>query len=320
MKILINDGLHPEGISMLKSSGFEVDQQPIKQEDLVEKLKDYQGIIVRSATQVRKEHMDAAPDLKFIGRGGVGLDNIDVDTAKSKGILVFNTPSASSRSVAELAMAHLMGMARFLPMVNKQMSRDGQSNFKELKKQASSGTEVLGKTLGLIGLGRIGREMAALGIGMGMKVIGHDPILDQVEVKLPIHEQYPQVPSISISSVSMEEILSNADFISLHIPGGQGYVISWDEFKKMKSGMGIVNCARGGTIDESALVDAINSEKVRFAATDVFESEPPTDHTILRMDQVGLSPHIGASTQEAQAKVGTELAQQIIASFGELNA
>lgn len=315
MKILINDGLHKAGIELLEKAGYTVDTNRIAQTDLVGKLNEYDAIIVRSATQVRTELIEASPNLKVIGRGGVGLDNIDVDFAKSKNIAVLNTPAASSRSVAELAMAHLFGIVRSLPAVNKAMSLDGVSDFGALKKSASKGIELQGKKLGLIGFGRIGRATASIALGCGMEILAYDPFFTEGNVTLDLHPVYKHEFSINVKTVSKEELLANADFISLHIPGGQGYVLDTPEFEQMKDGVGVVNCARGGTINEAALLAAIKSGKVKYAATDVFEKEPPVNTDILRMNAVGLSPHIGASTEEAQERVGVELAQNIINFF-----
>jgi D-3-phosphoglycerate dehydrogenase len=315
MKILINDGLHAAGIALLEKAGHQVDTNTIAQDDLLSKLNEYDAILVRSATTVRKDLMDAAPNLKLIGRGGVGLDNIDVEYAKSKNISVFNTPAASSRSVAELAMAHLFGIVRSLPAVNKAMALDGISDFKALKKSASKGIELQGKTLGLIGFGKIGRETASIAIGCGMKIIAYDPYLSEGDVELQLHPEYDFKHKINVKTITKEELLASADFISLHIPGGQGYVLDTADFAKMKDGVGIVNCARGGTISEDALLQAMDSGKVKYVATDVFEKEPPVDVRILRVNSIGLSPHIGASTGEAQERVGIELAEKIIEFF-----
>ena len=315
MKILINDGLHAAGIALLEKAGHQVDTNTIAQDDLLNKLNEYDAILVRSATTVRKDLMDAAPNLKLIGRGGVGLDNIDVEYAKSKNISVFNTPAASSRSVAELAMAHLFGIVRSLPAVNKAMSLDGVSDFKALKKSASKGIELQGKTLGLIGFGRIGRETASIAIGCGMKIIAFDPYLTEGDIELQLHPVYDFKHKINVKTIAKDELLASADFISLHIPGGQGYVLDTADFAKMKDGVGIVNCARGGTISEDALLQALDSGKVKYVATDVFEKEPPVDERILRVNSIGLSPHIGASTSEAQERVGVELAEKIIEFF-----
>jgi D-3-phosphoglycerate dehydrogenase len=292
-----------------------VDTNFIPQEELTTKLNSYDAVLVRSATKIRKELIDQSPNLKLIGRGGVGLDNIDVTYAKDKGIAVFNTPAASTRSVAELAIAHLFGIVRSLPMVNKKMAIDGINDFKSLKKTASKGIELEGKTLGLIGFGRIAKETASIALGCGMKIIAFDPYISEGDVPAKLHPSYDNNFKINVKTTTKEEVLAESDFISLHIPGGQGYVLDASEFEQMKDGVGIVNCARGGTISENALIDAINSEKVKYVATDVFENEPPTDDRLLRMDNVGLSPHIGASTQEAQERVGVQLAKSVIDYF-----
>ena len=315
MRILINDGMHPKGVQLLKDAGHEVDTNFIPQEELTSKLNSYDAILVRSATKIRKELIDQLPNLKLIGRGGVGLDNIDVSYAKEKGIAVFNTPAASTRSVAELAIAHLFGIVRSLPMVNKKMAVDGINDFKSLKKTASKGIELEGKTLGLIGFGRIAKETASIALGCGMKIIAFDPYISEGDVPVKLHPSYDNNYKINVKTTTKEEVLAESDFISLHIPGGQGYVLDAPEFEQMKDGVGIVNCARGGTISENALIEAINSEKVKYVATDVFENEPPTDDRILRIDNVGLSPHIGASTQEAQERVGVQLAKSVIEYF-----
>ena len=315
MRILINDGMHPKGVQLLKDAGHDVDTNFILQEELTSKLNSYDAVLVRSATKIRKELIDQSPNLKLIGRGGVGLDNIDVSYAKEKGIAVFNTPAASTRSVAELAIAHLFGIVRSLPMVNKKMAVDGINDFKSLKKTASKGIELEGKTLGLIGFGRIAKETASIALGCGMKIIAFDPYISEGDVPIKLHISYDNNYKINVKTTTKEEVLAESDFISLHIPGGQGYVLDAPEFEQMKDGVGIVNCARGGTISENALIEAINSEKVKYVATDVFENEPPTDDRILRIDNVGLSPHIGASTQEAQERVGVQLAKSVIEYF-----
>ena len=315
MRILINDGMHPKGVQLLKDAGHDVDTNFIPQEELTSKLNSYDAVLVRSATKIRKELIDQSPNLKLIGRGGVGLDNIDVSYAKEKGIAVFNTPAASTRSVAELAIAHLFGIVRSLPMVNKKMAVDGINDFKSLKKTASKGIELEGKTLGLIGFGRIAKETASIALGCGMKIIAFDPYISEGDVPVKLHPSYDNNYKINVKTTTKEEVLAESDFISLHIPGGQGYVLDAPEFEQMKDDVGIVNCARGGTISENALIEAINSEKVKYVATDVFENEPPTDDRLLRMDNVGLSPHIGASTQEAQERVGVQLAKSVIDYF-----
>ena len=248
MRILINDGMHPKGVQLLKDAGHDVDTNFIPQEELTSKLNSYDAVLVRSATKIRKELIDQSPNLKLIGRGGVGLDNIDVSYAKEKGIAVFNTPAASTRSVAELAIAHLFGIVRSLPMVNKKMAVDGINDFKSLKKTASKGIELEGKTLGLIGFGRIAKETASIALGCGMKIIAFDPYISEGDVPVKLHPSYDNNYKINVKTTTKEEVLAESDFISLHIPGGQGYVLDAPEFEQMKDGVGIVNCARGGTI------------------------------------------------------------------------
>lgn len=314
MRILVNDGIEPIGKKMLEEAGFEVDMNKIDQADLIHKLNAYDAICVRSATKVRKELIDACPNLKAIGRGGVGLDNIDVEYAKSKGIEVINTPAASSRSVAELAMAHCLTIARFVHLSNRQMPVDGDTRFNELKKAYSKGVELEGKVMGITGLGRIGQELARLALGMGMKVLAVDPYVSEVTVKVG-HESYGL--EARIVSVSMDEMLREADFISLHVPSVGKAVLGRDEFAKMKDGVFVINSSRGGTIDEDALLDALNSGKVAAAGLDVFENEPTPRKELLTHPRISLTPHIGASTEEAQNKIGAELAEKMIAALSK---
>ena len=282
-----------------------------------EQLKDYinenhiVGLLVRSATQVRKDLIDTCPSLKFIGRGGVGMDNIDVAYAKEKGLHVINTPAASSESVAELVFAHLFGGVRFLYDANRNMPLEGDSKFKQLKKAYAGGSELRGKTLGVIGFGRIGQATAKIALGIGMKVIYYDPFIERAFVTVPFYDG--QSVSFNFNSISKEEVLKSADFITLHVPAQKEYIICKNEFSIMKNGVGLVNAARGGVIDEVALVEALESGKVSFAGLDVFESEPNPEIKILMHPQISLTPHIGAATGEAQDRIGSELASQIIA-------
>ncbi|MEM9548837.1 MAG: D-2-hydroxyacid dehydrogenase [Bacteroidota bacterium] len=309
-KILINDGLHPSGIKMLEDAGHTVTTEKIPQEELPSKLPEYDGICVRSATKVRTELIDLCPNLKFIGRGGVGLDNIDVDHAKSKGIAVLNTPAASSRSVAELAFAHMLSLARFVYQSNREMPAQGNSNFGKLKKSYSKGFELEGKTLGVIGLGRIGQEAAKIGLGLGMNVIGVDPFVEggvHLEWSLAGNDLKATVPSLELA-----EMLSKADFITMHIPFTGSAALGANEFAQMKKGVYIVDAARGGTIDEDALLAALEDGTVAAVGLDVFENEPTPREDILAHPRISLTPHIGASTLEAQEKIGTELAGKIL--------
>jgi len=309
-KILINDGLHPEGIKMLEAAGHELETTKIPQEELMDRLPDYDGICVRSATKVRKELIDNCPNLKFIGRGGVGLDNIDVDYARSKGIAVLNTPAASSRSVAELAFAHMLSLSRFVYQSNREMPIEGSSNFGKLKKSYSKGFELKGKTLGIIGLGRIGQEAAKIGLGLEMNVLGVDPLIeDSQKIKWTVAHQQIE---FGIPSVSKEEMLANADFITLHIPYTGSPALDKGDFAQMKKGVYIVDAARGGTIDEDALLAALEDGTVAAAGLDVYENEPTPREDILAHPRISLTPHIGASTLEAQENIGTELAGKIM--------
>lgn len=312
MKILVNDGIEPIGKQLLEAAGFEVDMNKIDQSDLINKLPEYDAICVRSATKVRKELIDACPNLKAIGRGGVGLDNIDVEHAKSKGIAVINTPAASSRSVGELAMAHMLGLSRFLHLANRQMPETGNTQFNELKKAYSKGAELEGKTLGIIGLGRIGMETAKCGLGMGMNIVAYDPFVSEVTLHVGPRALEFQT---TIQTESLDKLLATADYISLHIPSVGKAILGKEEFEKMKTGVFVINCSRGGTIDEDALIHALNSGKVAAAGLDVFDNEPTPRMDILSHPRISLTPHIGASTEEAQNKIGEELAQKMIAAL-----
>ena len=312
MKVLANDGIATSGIVALEKAGYEVLLNTVAQEQLASYINDNQidVLLVRSATKVRKDLIDACPGLKIIGRGGVGMDNIDVEYAKGKGIKVINTPAASSHSVAELVFAHLFGMVRFLHDSNQNMPLEGDSKFKELKKAYAKGVELKGKTLGILGFGRIGQATAKVGLGVGMRVVAFDPFIDSAHIEIDFFDG--QEVNFTIDTISKEAVLEQADFISLHVPAQEDYVISTKEFEIMKNGVGIVNAARGGVIDEKALIEAIESGKVANAALDVFENEPNPEIKLLMNPKISLTPHIGAATQEAQTRIGEELAEQII--------
>jgi len=312
MKILANDGIAQSGIDTLKKSGFEVITTTVAQEQLQHYINENQivGLLVRSATKVRKDLIDSCPSLKLIGRGGVGMDNIDVEYAKEKGLHVINTPAASSESVAELVFAHLFGGVRFLYDSNRNMPLDGDNKFKQLKKSYAGGTELRGKTLGVIGFGRIGRATAKVALGIGMKVVYFDPFIDKASVDVSFFDG--QSVSFDFESQSKEDVIVSSDFITLHVPAQKEYVIGKIEFESMKEGVGIVNAARGGVLDEVALIEALENGKVGFAGLDVFESEPAPEIKILMHPNISLTPHIGAATGEAQDRIGTELATQII--------
>ena len=315
IKILINDGIHPDGKLLLEDAGFTVHTDKIEQADLPAKLPEYNVICVRSATKVRADLIDKCPNLKAICRGGVGLDNIDVKHAESKGIAVYNTPAASSEAVAELVFAHAFGLARFVHDANRNMPERGDSDFKALKKNYAKGMQLRGKTMGIVGFGRIGQETARIALGLGMKVMPVDLVIDETDIDLKLYSNEDSSFSVKVKTVSMDKMLAEADFISMHVPGGSKPIIGAEEFAKMKDGVIVINAARGGTIDEDALLDALNSGKVRAAGLDVFVNEPTPRKELLAHSGISLTPHIGASTTEAQRNIGLELAEKIIAHF-----
>lgn len=313
MKVLANDGISASGKQKLEDAGFEVDETTVAQEQLGKYIKEnnVSALLVRSATKVRKDLLDELNgQLKLIGRGGVGMDNIDVDYARSKGIHVINTPAASSRSVAELVFAHLFGMVRFLFDANQKMPLEGDSKFKELKKNYAAGIELKGKTLGIIGSGRIGREVARIAYGLGMKVVFDNHHTDPVNLEMTFADG--QKITTTIHPVSLEELLKNSDFVTVHVSGAGKTIIGKKQIDMMKDRAGIVNTARGGVVDEEALMDALDSGKLSYAALDVFVNEPTPAMKVLMSPYTSLSPHIGAATLEAQDRIGEELAEQII--------
>jgi len=295
MKVLICDKTEKEYIEQMRAAGLTVDvRDDITPEELPNVLPAYEGMVVRSRTKVRQPLIDVCPNLKVIVRGGVGLDTIDHEYAKSKGIAVMNTPMASSASVAELAIGYMFALARSTYKATASMKAE------KWDKKSFEGDEVGGKTLGLIGLGNIGKETAKRANALGMTVVSYDPYVKQWN---------------GIGMVTLDELLAQADYISLHLPKTKesAGMIGAEQFAKMKNGVRIVNCARGGIIDENALYEALTSGKVAGAALDVFAEEPPTDWKLLKLDNVIASPHIGAATKEAQARVGAEVAEKLIA-------
>ena len=316
MKILANDGVSQAGIDILNVAGFEVTTTNVAQEQVANYINENSitVLLVRSATTVRKELIDTCPGLKVIGRGGVGMDNIDVEYAREKGLSVINTPAASSASVAELVFAHLYGGVRFLHDSNRNMPLEGESNFKGLKKAYAKGVELRGKTIGIIGFGRIGQEVAKIALGVGMQVLAADKFIDKVSVPVTLFNGASV--SVEISTLPMNEVLKKSDFLSLHVPAQKKYVLGKKEFAMMKDGAVVVNAARGGVLDEVALVDALDSNKLAFAALDTFENEPKPEVKLLMHPKISLTPHIGAATLEAQDRIGEELANQIISLLG----
>ncbi len=310
--VLANDGLEQSGIDALTAKGFHVETNKVPQDQLAYYINEHQvkTLLVRSATQVRKELIDQCPSLEIIGRGGVGMDNIDVDYARSKGLHVINTPAASSGSVAELVFAHLFSGARFLEESNRKMPVVGDIEFSKLKKAYAEGIELRGKTIGIIGMGRIGQEVARIALGLGMRVIAADTNIGKASIKVKFYNN--QFINVDIETEPLEDVLKHADFITLHIPAQKdGFVIGAHEFSKMKTGVAVVNCSRGGVIDENALIEALDSGKVAFAGLDVFINEPTPSKAILNHAKISLTPHTGASTVEAQDRIALSLAEQI---------
>lgn len=313
MKVLPNDGISKSGENLLTEAGIEVLNHKVSQEHLADFINENQVdvLLVRSATQVRQNLIDACPNLKIIGRGGVGMDNIDVEYAIDKGLYVINTPSASSRSVAEMVFAHFFSLARFLHESNRMMPLEGDTKFNLLKKSYSNAVELERKTLGVIGFGGIGKEVVKIGISLGMnvKVFTRTPKTETVSLEFFDGQKV----NFEITSTNdWSEFLTDTDFISINTPKTDHYLINEPQFRMMKDGVFIANTARGGVINEVALIDFIESGKVAGAALDVFENEPNPELTLLMNPALSLTPHLGGNTIDAQEKIGTELAQQII--------
>lgn len=313
IRILANDGIDAVGKQLLEQAGFTVQTQNIPQGELPEALKNFDAITVRSATKVRKDLIDACPNLRLIGRGGVGMDNIDVEYAREKGLAVVNTPAASSPSVAELVFAHLFTGIRFLYDSNRRMPVEGATQFNNLKKAYAKGVELKGKKIGIIGFGRIGRETAKIALGLGMEVLAYD--LYDVPATLELNLAGGVNVNVPVKKAAFNEVITESDFISLHIPFLDKPILGKSEFDRMKNGVGIVNCSRGGTIDEEALIEALNNGTVGFAGLDVYDNEPNPRQEILTHPKISLTPHIGAATNEAQERIGVELANLIIDFF-----
>ncbi|NCT18095.1 MAG: 3-phosphoglycerate dehydrogenase [Flavobacteriaceae bacterium CG_4_8_14_3_um_filter_34_10] len=315
MKVLANDGISKSGIDTLQQAGFEVITTKVAQEQLANYVNQHaiDVVLVRSATTVRKEVIDACPSIKVIGRGGVGMDNIDVAYAREKGIKVINTPASSSASVAELVFAHLFTGIRFLHDANRNMPLDGDLKFNDLKKAYAKGVELRGKTLGIIGIGRIGKEVAKIALGCGMKVIASDSFIENESIKVELFDG--QSLEVKIKTIPLNDLLNQSDFVTIHVPAQKQYVIGKEQIALMKDGAAIINAARGGVLDEVALVEALDNNKLSFAGLDTFEKEPVPEIKVLMHPKISLTPHIGAATNEAQDRIGTELAQQIIEIF-----
>ena len=313
MKVLANDGISPSGKEKLEANGFTVVTENVPQDKFIETInaEGYEVLLVRSATTARKDLIDACSGLKMIGRGGVGMDNIDVAYGREKGLVVFNTPASSSMAVAELVMTLMFDVARGIYDSNRQMPVNGTTEFKALKKKYGKGVELRGKTIGIIGFGRIGQYAAKYALGCGMKVIASDPFVETANIPVEVADQ---TVNVTVKTQSFDSVLAEADFISLHIPmpADKKAVIGTAEFAKMKDGAFIINAARGGVIDEDALIAALDSGKIAAAGLDVFVGEPAPRADILTHAKIACTPHIGAATLEAQDRIGTELADNII--------
>jgi D-3-phosphoglycerate dehydrogenase len=314
VKILVNDGMEADGKLLLEEAGYDINTTTVPQAELMSVLPDYDVIIVRSATQVRKELIDACPKLKIIARGGVGTDNIDVEYARSKGIEIITTPAASSQSVAELAMGHIFTLTRFLHRSNREMAT---GNFKKLKSAYAEGIQLKGKTMGIVGFGRIGQELARIAMAMGMEVMPSDPFIKETDLSVNLYNTKDVKLNIHLRSYPLAEVLKKADFISIHTPSLGKALIGADEIAQMKDGAFLVNCARGGVIDEDALLAGLESGKLGGVGLDTFVNEPNPRAELLNHPKISVTPHIGAATMEAQANIGLELADKIIAFFGD---
>lgn len=312
-KILANDGIHPIGKKILEESGFEVITEKIPQQDLVKEIGKYHGLIVRSATKVKPEDLTQPGNLKIIGRAGVGLDNIDVDFARSAGIEVFNTPSSSSKAVASLAIAFITGISRNLHQSARAMPEEGASNFAFLKKRFAGGFELEGKKLGIVGFGRIGQELARMAVGLGMEIMAFDAYYTPVSLSCEFAGNVFKLP---LKEYNFHDLIQEADILSFHVPAQKDRaLIGKAELDRMKDGVVLINTSRGGIIDEEALLWALDSGKVKAAGLDVFVNEPNPSAAVLAHPGVFSTPHIGAETDEAQSRIGIELATRIIDFF-----
>lgn len=314
IRILANDGIADDGKSLLEEAGFEVVTDKVAQEDLAKELPNYDVIIVRSATKVRKDLIDQCPNLKVIARAGVGLDNIDYEHATSKGVKVVNTPAASSQAVAELVFTHFFNLARFVHRSNRELTA-ADSDFNKLKKAYGEGIQLRGKSLAIVGFGRIGREVARIGLALGMEILPVDLMIDEADLEIDLYAAKAVKLKVSVETVSMEEALAKADFLTFHVPSVKGALLGKAEIASMKKGVIVVNTARGGVIDEDALLEALDSGHIAGAGIDVYNNEPNPNRRLLSHPSVSVTPHIGAATLEAQQNIGLELADQIIAFF-----
>jgi D-3-phosphoglycerate dehydrogenase len=318
IRILANDGIHPDAVTLLNEAGYQVDDKKLSKEELIQFLPNYDVVIVRSATKIRRDLIDRCPNLKIIARAGVGLDNIDAAYARSKDITVMNTPDASSESVAELTFAHMFNLARSIHQANRIMPEQGVDFFKALKKTYSQGIELRGKNLGIIGFGRIGQSVARIGIALGMNILPVDLKVQEADIGIQVFNSEHVRLSVMVETAEFNDVLENSDFLTLHVPfpGGKP-MIGREEINRMKDGAFLINTARGGAVDEAALLEAVESGKLGGAGLDVFENEPTPMPELMNHPRISVTPHIGAGTLEAQLRIGQELADQIIHFFGD---
>lgn len=314
MRILANDGISNDAKNQLEERGFTVITEKVNQEDLITKINEenYEGILVRSATKIRKDIIDACPNIKFVGRGGVGVDNIDVEYAREKGIFIFNTPASSSQSVAELVIGNMFAISRFIGKSSKNIEN---GDFNKLKKEYGSGVELRGKTLGIIGFGRIGQTLASYAIGIGMNVVAID--IEEKTVGISASTDKYKLSTYVDVKTNINDILPICDYISLHVPkqSNGNSVIGRNEFELMKDGVRIINTSRGGVVNELELIEYLNNGKVAGAALDVFENEPNPMKELLSHPNILSTPHIGAATNEAQDRIGQEIVDIIVEKF-----
>ncbi|MCT4697747.1 NAD(P)-dependent oxidoreductase [Tenacibaculum haliotis] len=316
MKILANDGISESGKATLENAGFEVIVTKVAQEQLDNFINDEEinVIIIKNTTEIHTELIDNCPTLKLIANASTNNDNIDVIYAEEAGLQVVNISDASANAVAELVFAHLLGMTRYLHQANREMPLEGDVSFNALKSQFSNGTELRGKTLGIIGMSAAGQQVAKLALGLGMKVVGFDVNFNNT-ITIPVEFFNGEIIDIKVDMLSSDELLKEAHFISLHLSAQENHLIGVKEFEKMKDGVGFINVAQGGLVDEVALINAIESGKVKYAGLDTFENQPNPEIQLLMNPELSLSPNIASYTVEAQHKIGTELADKIINSL-----
>ncbi|MEL7121640.1 MAG: NAD(P)-dependent oxidoreductase [Bacteroidota bacterium] len=318
IKILANDGLHPYGLTLLEEANYAVDTEKIAQDKLETVLPEYDVVIVRSATEIRKDLIDKCPRLKVIARAGVGVSNIDVAYAQSKNIVVMEAAAAAARSVAELTFAHIFTLARNLQQAHREMPTKGNSAFSDLKVSYSTGMQLRNKKLGIIGFGRVGQEVTRIGMALGMNVMPVDLKVEDVDIAINVYNSDQVRLSVNLRTEEFEKVLKESDFLTLHIPyTGGAPTIGAEEISRMKDGAFIINTAKGGVLDENALLEAIESGKLSGAGLDVYMNEPTPNGALLNHPNISVTPHIGASTSEARGQIALELADKLLAFFGD---